>query len=217
MPFPSALPHPPLLGADFYALPTLEASRALLGQLLYCETPGGGAHLLRIVETEAYRQDDPACHAYRRKAGRAAMLYEAPGTAYVYFIYGMYDCLNVVSDPVDTAGAILIRAVEPLPGPDGQVPDLRTNGPSRLCKALGIRVATHNGLCLRDPASPLRLLQGAPIANERMLATTRIGISKGVDLPWRFYERGNPFVSVLAPEDPDRKRRPRRQALRPEA
>jgi DNA-3-methyladenine glycosylase len=148
---------------------------------------------LLVVETEAYTANDPACHAYNRTTGRAEMLYREPGTAYVYLIYGMYDCLNVVTEPHGTAGAVLFRALEP---PVGM--DLRTNGPGRLTKALNITRREFNGVPLTSPESGLFLASGVKVPDESIVQTTRIGITKATDLLWRFYIRGNPWVSVKA-------------------
>lgn len=158
----------------------------------------------RIVETEAYTADDPACHAYNRKTGRAEMLYTHPGTAYVYLIYGMYNCLNVVTEPHGVAGAVLFRALEPLFEPVSesqyaQPERLRTNGPGRLTKALDIDRQTFNGLPLTQTGSGLYLAAGTPLSDKAVVQTTRIGITKAVEYPWRFYIRDNAWVSVKAP------------------
>lgn len=166
------------------------------------------------METEAYTADDPACHAYNRKTGRAEMLYAHPGTAYVYLIYGMYNCLNVVTEPHGVAGAVLFRALEPLfettvesqvENPTAQAPILRTNGPGRLTKALEIDRATYNGLPLTRMESGLYLTAGDELLDGQVIQTTRIGISKAVEYPWRFYVQGSPWVSVKAADDPSTK------------
>ena len=183
-------------------------ARALLGCRLMRFDPAISQWLsYRIVETEAYTADDPACHAYNRKTGRAEMLYAHPGTAYVYLIYGMYNCLNVVTEPHGVAGAVLFRAVEPLFEPDlnsqyAQPERLRTHGPGRLAKALDIDRAMFNGLPLTRTESGLYLADGEVVSDEAVVQTTRIGITKAVDYPWRFYLRGNPWVSVKAADDP---------------
>lgn len=121
------------------------------------------------------------------------MLYDHPGTAYVYLIYGMYDCLNVVTEPHGSAGAVLFRALEP---PEGS--NLRTHGPGRLTKALNITRKAFNGTLLTAPDSGLFLSTGAPVPDADVIQTTRIGITKAADYPWRFYIQGNPWVSVKA-------------------
>ncbi len=157
-----------------------------------------------VVETEAYTANDPACHAYNRKKGRAEMLYAAPGTAYVYLIYGMYNCLNVVTEPEGTAGAVLFRALEPLTLPsDNPLPDhpkaikkWQTHGPGRLTRTLNITRTTHNGISLTQTQDGLYLSAGEPLPNTHIIQTTRIGITKAIDYPWRFYIKDNPWVSV---------------------
>jgi DNA-3-methyladenine glycosylase len=147
-----------------------------------------------IVETEAYTEDDPACHAYGRKEGRAKMLYESPGLAYVYLIYGIHHCLNVVTEAKGTAGAVLFRALEPVDSAR-----VSTHGPGRLTKALGITTQAHNGIDLTNPASPYYLAaSGSRPDPDEITTTTRIGISKAVDFPWRFYLTNSPYVSVRA-------------------
>lgn len=186
------------LTPDFFARDTVEVARALLGHRLIRKHPDSGLmEAFRIVETEAYTQEDPACHAFGRRTGRAAMLYEDPGLAYVYLIYGMYDCLNVVTQPRGRAGAVLFRALEP---PEGTC--YRTHGPGRLTKSLNITRDAHNGIDLTSPACPLYLAAGSAIPDDKVVTTTRIGITKAADLPWRFYEAGNPHVSVKAKSAP---------------
>jgi DNA-3-methyladenine glycosylase len=182
----------PALDPAFFERETLTVARDLLGAYLMKFQPESREWLrCRIVETEAYTADDPACHAYNRKTGRAQMLYEHPGTAYVYLIYGMYDCLNVVTEPHGTAGAVLFRALEP---PEGM--DLKTHGPGRLTRALGITRQQFNGLPLTDPSSGLYLTAGPAVPEQQVIQTTRIGITKAVDYPWRFYIRDSRWVSV---------------------
>ncbi len=171
---------------------TVHIAKALLSQQLWVKS--NDEYLkYRIVETEAYTQDDPACHAYQKNKGRAATLYKAPGLAYVYLIYGMYHCLNVVTEPEGTAGAVLFRGIEPL---RSDYPD-HTHGPGRLTKTLNITKA-HNEISMIKPDSPLLLVQDKPVAEDQITTTTRIGITKATDYPWRFYITGNKYVSVKA-------------------
>jgi DNA-3-methyladenine glycosylase len=162
----------------------------------------------RIVETEAYLADDPACHAVRelpgggvlhRQTARNATMFGPPGHAYVYFTYGNHFMLNVVTQPAGVPEAVLIRALEPLAGLGIMLerrghtdPRAVTNGPGKLAKALAIDKSL-DGHDLTQP--PLRLLQGEPVPAERIVTTTRIGLTRAVDCPWRFYERDNPWVS----------------------
>lgn len=138
----------------------------------------------RIVEAEAYTQDDPACHAFKGITPRSKIMYGPPGFAYVYFIYGMYHCLNVVTEADGTAGAVLIRALEF----DG------ANGPGKLCRQWQID-KSFNGVDLLDQNSHLWLSGGSLKIDETMEVTPRIGISVATDKLWRFSIRGNKFVS----------------------
>lgn len=189
------------LTPDFFARDTLTVARALLGQILVRRDDATGKEIhCRVVETEAYTQDDPACHAYGRTTGRAATMYKRPGIAYVYFIYGMYHCLNVITEPEGKAGAVLFRALEPLHETRGpKKAELRTFGPGRLTKALDITKALHNEIPLTDPTQPLYLVKGKPVPKTQIVTTTRIGIKEARDYPWRFYEQDNPWVSVRVP------------------
>jgi len=183
----------PLLDSHFLAQPTVTVAKQLLGQQLWVLNPQGTYWSYRIVETEAYTQDDPACHAFGKTSGRAATLYKAPGLAYVYFIYGMYHCLNVITEPEGQAGAVLFRGLEPLCSDAPR----NTHGPGRLTKALGITKADHNEVSMIKSDSPLRLGASAdPLPTSDVVTTTRIGIRKAADYPWRFYIKDNPFVSV---------------------
>ncbi len=187
----------PLLDKLFFEQETLKVARALLGQHLYrWDSSTKGYIICRIVETEAYTQSDPACHAYKGEKGRGAIFYKAPGRSYVYLIYGMYHCLNVITEPVGQAGAVLIRAVEPLYHPAGSI--LKTHGPGRLCTALGINKAEHHDLDVTQINQGLFLTQGDVIPDEDVITTTRIGLSVAQDYPWRFYIKDNPWVSVKA-------------------
>jgi DNA-3-methyladenine glycosylase len=182
------------LPATFFERDTVVVARELLGCYLWRYQPDTEQWLrLMVVETEAYTANDPACHAYNRTTGRAEMLYGHPGTAYVYLIYGMYDCLNVVTEPHGTAGAVLFRALEP---PEGM--SIRTNGPGRLTKALNITRQEFNGTLLTTVNSGLFLSSGASVPDIDVIQTTRIGLTKAADYPWRFYIQGNPWVSVKA-------------------
>ncbi|MDX2086162.1 MAG: DNA-3-methyladenine glycosylase [Candidatus Melainabacteria bacterium] len=180
-----------VLPASFFERSTLVVARDLLGKRLCVQTAQWGRVVCRVVETEAYTQDDPACHAYGRKTGRAANLYGAPGTAYVYFIYGMYHCLNVVTEPEGQAGAVLIRGLSPI-----SHPELNTRGPGRLTRALGITQVAHNGLPMTSRQSPLYWQNAPPVPPEAVVQTTRIGIRQAAEYPWRFLVANDPFVSV---------------------
>lgn len=168
-----------------------EAARFLLGQHLL-RPIGRQVLAVRIVETEAYLgAGDAAAHAFRGKTVRNAPLWGPPGTLYVYFIYGMYYCLNITAEREGTPGCVLIRAAEPLPG-SGLGPRDCT-GPGRLCRALGIDIRA-SGLSVFDPDGPLALREGtAPAA---IAVSARIGIRKAEDLPLRFFDPASPAVSI---------------------
>jgi DNA-3-methyladenine glycosylase len=186
-----------ILPRSFYARHTVEVARDLLGKIVvHGETSG------KIVETEAYLGGgaDLAAHSARGITGRTRVLFGPPGHAYVYFIYGMYECLNLVAEPDGTPGGVLIRALEPVAGieimqrrrPSARTVRDLTAGPGRLTLALGITRAqngvdvTHGSLTVRTPR------REEPFEIE---VTPRIGIRQCADWPLRFVVKGNPFVS----------------------
>jgi DNA-3-methyladenine glycosylase len=186
----------PILKRGFYEGPTVEVARELLGKILV-HGPAAGM----IVETEAYLGgDDLAAHSARGVTERTRVIFGPPGHAYVYFIYGMYECLNLVCEPDGVPGCVLIRAVEPVDGielmrkrrPAARKPEDVASGPGKLTLALGITRAqngadvTRGSLVVRSPFE-LHPLEVA--------VTPRIGITKCADLPLRFIARGNAFVS----------------------
>jgi len=199
---------------SFYDRPTEQVARDLLGAVLECTTPLGTASG-RIVETEAYLgPDDPACHAVAGLTERTRNLHGPPGIAYVYFIYGVHWCFNAVTREEGHGSAVLVRAVEPLAGVDlmrerrGNVRrdvDL-TNGPGKLCQALGIDGAM-DGTRLTQP--PLRILAAPPVEDGDVEITPRIGITRAADWPLRWLVRGNPYVSATRP----RSTKPRRRSV----
>jgi DNA-3-methyladenine glycosylase len=194
------------LPREFYARDPRKVSRDLLGKLLVrCE----GRQLLaaRMVEVEAYLgSDDPAAHAASGRTLRNAVIFGAPGHAYVYFIYGNHYCLNVSCMPEGEAGCVLVRALEPLTGiPEmarargislNRASDLRrlTTGPGRLAEAFGITRARDNGKDLTRTDSDLWISDDGYRAAE-ILSTVRIGITKAAERPLRYFIRGNQFVS----------------------
>ncbi len=176
-----------VLNKEFFERNTLEVAKDLLGCILV-KKENGKFFKGKIVETEAYTQDDPACHAYKGKTKRASTLFKEPGIAYVYMIYGMYFCVNVVTEPYDVAGAVLIRALEPIDNIEN------TNGPGKLCKALDI-TKKHNEINLCSFNSELFIIKGENISPSQIVETSRIGIKQATEKPWRFYIKDNPFVS----------------------
>ena len=200
---------------EYFARPTLDVAPDLLGTLLVHVEDGHPRLIGRIVETEAYTQNDPAFHGWGlydeatgtlQNEGRGIELFGPPGTGYVYLIYGMHWLLNVVTEPEGTGGAVLIRAVEPLEGEEAMEPrrpaarhpkDL-TNGPGKLTQAFGIDDAFHGSMLMEPP-----LFFAAPEEPRsfEVATSSRIGISKGVDRPWRFFIDGHPYVSPGTPSD----------------
>ena len=190
----------PPLAARFFARPTAEVARRLLGHVLVSDL-GGRRTAGRIVETEAYvGPHDPACHAWRgRRTARNEDLWGPPGTAYVYFTYGMHWCLNAVTEPAGYPAAVLIRALEPLAGIEwmrrrrGAVPDrLLCAGPARLCQALGV-TGRVSGVPLSR--GTLRIERDALARRVRSVAGPRIGISRARDWPLRFVVAGSEWAS----------------------
>lgn len=185
----------PPLKRSFYLHPAPEAARALIGKIIV-----HGATAGRVVETEAYLgTGDLAAHSARGETPRTKVIFGPPGHAYVYFIYGMYDCLNVVVEPEGVAGCVLIRALEPVEGIEEmrarrRMEKLETlaNGPGKLTRALGITMR-HNGVDLtRGPITVHPPEKDAPL---EIGVSARIGISKSADLPLRFFLKGSRFVS----------------------
>lgn len=207
-----------LLSRDFFEeRPELVAPR-LLGKILVHRT-ASGILAGRIVEVEAYLgphndPPDPAAHSHRGPTPRNRVLFGPAGHAYVYSIYGQYFCANISCEVEGRAGCVLLRALDPLPGldpaalaqmvlnrglapgrtADDKLPRLLTSGPSRLCQALGLTRASHNGLGLVDPASPLQVRDDGFPAPEALI-TPRIGIRHAADWPMRFAVRGHACVS----------------------
>jgi DNA-3-methyladenine glycosylase len=199
---------PMSLGADFYARPVLEVARELVG----CVVEHAGCAGM-IVETEAYHESEPACHAFVGVTPRTRTLFGEPGTAYVYRSYGIHALLNAVCEPSGVGAAVLIRALEPLSGIErmrarrGGVGDEQLcSGPGKLTQALAIELH-HNATSLLD--GPIAIHPPLPMscarmalergAAERLAVAPRVGITKAVELAWRFCLAGNPHVSRPRP------------------
>ncbi len=189
-----------VLPRAFYERETEIVAREMLGTVLECETDDGIASGI-IVETEAYLgEHDLACHAAAGRTARTEALYGAPGISYVYFIYGMYWCFNAVTRAEALPSAVLVRALEPLDGialmhkrrPRVKSEVDLTNGPGKLCTALGI-TGSLSGKSLQR--RPLVIREGEPVPDDKIEVTTRIGITKCSDWPLRWIVRGNRFVS----------------------
>lgn len=186
----------PILRREFYNRPPVPVARDLLGKVLL-HGPTAGL----IVETEAYLAgDDLAAHSSHGITSRTKVIFGPPGHAYVYFIYGMYECLNLVCEPPGQPGCVLIRALEPVAGldimrqrrPAARKPEQLASGPGKLTLALGITRAlngadvTRGVLVVREPAE---------VRHIDIAVTPRIGITQSADLPLRFIVRHNPYVS----------------------
>ena len=188
-----------VLDFDFFARNTVSVASDLLGTYLV-RVREGKRMVGRVVEVEAYRgRDDPASHAFRGLTGRNAPMFGEPGHAYIYFTYGNHYCLNVTTQKPGTPGAVLFRAVEPVEGLDvmrrlrPSVPDAElTNGPGKLTKALGIDKSLNESDMTR--IGPL-FLTARGVGKVDICRSTRIGIREGLDRSWRFYIKGNPYVS----------------------
>ena len=205
-----------LLSYDFYSRTSLEAAPLLLGKVL-TRLQDGKRLSARIVEVEAYMgPDDKAAHSFgNRKTKRNQVMFGPPGHAYVYMIYGMYYCMNVITSPENVPHGILIRAAEPLSGIEHMslnryslpiealTPSkLRglTSGPGRLCSAMGIDISL-NGASLMGPVIYIE----EPETNEEFTieSSPRINIpyaQEAADYPWRFYIKGNKYISVKTPD-----------------
>jgi DNA-3-methyladenine glycosylase len=220
------------LAADFYARPVLEVARDLIGCIVEHRGVSG-----RIVETEAYHESEPACHAFVGVTPRTRTLFGEPGIAYVYRSYGIHAMLNAVCEPAGVGAAVLIRALEPLDGIEemrlrresagrgsgrggwrgGERTPLRDrdlcSGPGKLTQALGVELSENGSSLLDGPISiqtgqgdlggfedmahqgAEREAVGRPESEPVVVVGTRIGITKAVDLRWRFCFAGNPYVS----------------------
>jgi DNA-3-methyladenine glycosylase len=203
---PKAAKRPQRYGEDFYTQgDTVSLARSLLGARLVSVSRGALTSGM-IVEVEAYLgSDDPACHAARGKTPRNEVMFLAGGHCYVYLIYGMYLCMNVVGDPEGVGTGVLLRAIEPLEGlavmqrrraaeRPKRIPvrDL-ARGPGRLCQALGIS-RTHGGQHFAS-SSRLWIEPYRDVAKDDIATSSRIGVTNGAELPLRFYVKNSPWVS----------------------
>ncbi|MCP4573015.1 MAG: DNA-3-methyladenine glycosylase [bacterium] len=183
------------LRQEFFDRPVLEVARDLLG----CELVVDGRARVRIVEVEAYGgEDDPASHAGRGPTPRSRLMFGPPGFAYVYLIYGVHHCLNFVTGPDATAGAVLVRAAEPLSGVvprPGLALEQTCAGPGRLCRALGVDLAWNGVPVAEDLPGPDRLRLETGRTPRRITASPRIGIRLAVHRLWRFHDRESSGLS----------------------
>jgi DNA-3-methyladenine glycosylase len=160
---------------SFFARPTVKVARELVGAKLNRRLPTGEILSAHISEVEAYTQDDPACHAFKGETKRCRVLFGPPGMAYVYFIYGMYYCLNVVTEPEGIAGAVLIRGLL----------KQGLDGPGKICRDWQIN-SVLNGVSMFDSCSGLWLSKSDKQFQE-IAVSPRVGISKATDRLWRFF------------------------------
>ena len=180
------------LTREFFARPVHDVAPELIGATLLFDGVGG-----KIVEVEAYDQDDPAAHSFRGQTERNASMFGPPGHAYVYRSYGIHWCLNLVCAKTGRAEAALVRALEPVRGLEAMrerrgldAPQALCSGPGKLCQALGI-TRVHDGLALDEP--PFELL--AREAKQPLAVGTRVGITRAVEQPWRYGLAGSPYLS----------------------
>lgn len=191
------------LPRGFFRRPVLEVAPDLLGRVLVRELPDGTRLAVRLVETEAYRQDDAASHSFRGPTPSNATMFGPPGHLYVYFTYGMHHCMNAVTSSGEGASAVLLRAGEPLLGIDEMrrrrggrgVVDL-CRGPARLCQALGVDRTLDGTDLVRGGA--VWIGAGSSSASP-MVTTPRIGIRRDADRPWRFVLASSRFASGRVP------------------
>ena len=192
------------LTKSFFDRSVHDVAPSLIGVTVLVDGVGG-----RIVEVEAYHQTDPAAHSYNGPTPRNAVMFGPAGYLYVYRSYGIHWCMNFVCEGVGSAAAVLIRAIEPVEGVALMrrrrgVHDLRLlcSGPGRLCEALAI-TAAHNGLALDAP--PFALYAAAePV---EVVSGIRIGLTKAVEKPWRYGEKGSRFLEQAVSEDGDQGRK----------
>jgi DNA-3-methyladenine glycosylase len=178
----------------------VEVAPDLLGRTLVRVLPGGERLSARIVEVEAYREDDPASHSYRGRTGRTEIMFGPPGRLYVYFTYGMHFCMNVVTGADGEGSAVLLRAAEPLEGLDAMAanrgladPRLLCAGPGRLCQAMAVGRAENGADLVRG--GDVRIERGLAVPAEEIASGPRVGITVATEQPWRFVAAGSPFLS----------------------
>mgnify|MGYP001797387350 FL=1 len=192
--------QPSMIAPDWCRRPSIQVAPDLIGTTLVRHLPNGPLIRSTIVETEAYAPGDPACHAYSGKSKRNEAMFGPPGHSYVYLIYGMYHCLNVVTETAGIGSAVLIRALElniipsHLTPKQIQKPHRIAAGPGKLCRALDVDRELDGALY--HPDSKLWLEhRSQPVSASDIVQTTRIGITKAADRPWRWYLKTSRSVS----------------------
>ena len=210
------MPADKVISPDWLSRPAVAVAPDLLGCRLVRQWPDGRSLEAVIVETEAYTAGDPACHAYRRETPRNRVMFGPAGYSYVYLIYGIYHCFNVVTDRDRVPSAVLVRAVEletlppwlvqnrqaQRPGKRLEKPTRWGAGPGKTCQLLDIDrrlteqpLAPTSGLWLAPPTDRWQRRVAQP---HNCVQTTRIGLTQGTDLPWRWYVGDSPAVSIKA-------------------
>jgi DNA-3-methyladenine glycosylase len=209
------------LPREFFARGSTDVAPDLLGCVLECDSTAGPV-AVRVTEVEAYRGlHDPASHAYRRKSLRNGVMFGPPGYAYVYQIYGLHFCVNLVCQPEGTAEAVLVRAGEVVTGvevararrPAARAENQLARGPALLCQVLAID-RRFDGTDVCAPSSPLRILGPGPSGPPEaamIRSGPRVGITKAADFPWRFWIDGDPTVSAYRRATP--RKRPGTQTV----
>ena len=177
-----------LLKRSFFERNTLEVAPELLGKTIVIKGKNNSLAGI-IVEVEAYTNNDPACHAARGITPRNEVMFGPGGFSYVYFIYGMYHCLNFVTEKEGIPGAVLSRALE-VRNKDEKI----ASGPGKLCKYLKV-TKKHNKLDICNSDSPIIVTNNNSIQNSSIVQAKRVGISQASNLPWRWYIKDNPSVS----------------------
>ena len=209
------------LPREFFARGSTDVAPDLLGCVLECDSTAGPV-AVRVTEVEAYRGlHDPASHAYRRQSLRNGVMFGPPGYAYVYQIYGLHFCVNLVCQPEGTAEAVLVRAGEVVTGvevararrPAARAENQLARGPALLCQVLAID-RRFDGTDVCAPSSPLRILGPGPSGPPEaamIRSGPRVGITKAADFPWRFWIDGDPTVSAYRRATP--RKRPGTQTV----
>ncbi len=198
---------PPIIDSEWFDRSAITVAPELIGCTLVRQLPDGQQLRGLIVETEAYQAGDPACHAYRKQTTRNRIMFGEPGYVYVYLIYGIYHCVNVVTDHNGVASAVLIRALELdiqtlntiLLKPKEKLERVAA-GPGKLCRAMqidlnlyGIKLEQGQSLWIEHRSIDLQAM--LEIDRLKLIQTTRIGLTQGVELPWRWYLKDCPAVS----------------------
>ncbi len=206
---------PARLPRAFYARPAPEVARELLGHVLVRASPATGRLAARIVEVEAYEQDDPASHAFRGQTARNAVMFGRAGHLYVYFTYGMHWCMNVVTGGLGRGSAVLLRAGEPVEGihemsarRGGRPTAELCAGPARWTQAFGVDRGQDGTDLVRT--GQLWIERGSPVPSRDVLVTERIGISVGRGRPWRFVDSTSRSLSRPVPRPVTARRRAQR-------